>query len=260
MRVFSKISPILPICAVFLLSSPLCWAKERVKNSHRDHQVKLAAELTDVAYSGAGDIRVALLRFSLIFVNQGQDDVILFRTSRIDKGEFARNTRELAKGELEADVMPHRLVDGSELFENLAPVFSDAPDFEQFVILKHHEQYRTTAEFAVSITTGPVPPNRKILGQGKHVIRILVSNWPFSEEAGKKLQDRWKATGTLFTGSVRSSPLSIELSVPHQQLKSAPSAYQNNGVCAREDSPRSPFAPSRPLHLQSSVGPATTKD
>jgi hypothetical protein len=79
-----------------------------------------------------------------------------------------------------------------------------------YVILKPGESFE--AEDSVFMFVGSDSKSKnKYLGASRYVLRVAVSTWPESSDLAKRLREKWKDIGTLWTWDVTSSPMDFEV-------------------------------------------------
>lgn len=82
----------------------------------------------------------------------------------------------------------------------------------RFTIIPPGSTYDLAGVVAVPVRLKAAASIPGTVPSGNHVMTVEVSSWPFSLDAGKKLQGKWVNIGFLYYGATQSEP--FEVSIP----------------------------------------------
>jgi hypothetical protein len=139
-----------------------------------------------------------IMNLRLIYTNTGERPLILQKGSDlIEYITVSRSLQDLAVKKYEVDMSVSWYSSGSGDVLERGTVPSS-----QFVLLRPGEKYGTEGEVRII-------DYARFLGEGEHVLQIVVPTWTGTREQAERLQRKWERTGVLWFKNSFSEPMAF---------------------------------------------------
>jgi hypothetical protein len=225
-----------------LISTCRCHAQSglpRTISGKSSPAMKLAASVDSIKYcEGDDDVYTAHLQLRFQYTNLSSGNTILYKTKtpiEITSAIIGRSVNDLEGRQFETTIQYDQFVEPQDI-----PSESLEPDQTQFVVVYPNKSSELAGEVAVAVRRRPNKSLPGTIASGNHVMIVDVVDWPFTLDAGQRLQRRWAKVGVLSYAAMESEPFEFSIA-------SAPSLQE----CSKQT--QHPPASGRSLRTQARI-------
>ncbi|HEY0730756.1 MAG TPA: hypothetical protein VGD38_21905 [Pyrinomonadaceae bacterium] len=175
-------------------------------------ELQLKTEVVGATFCESDYLR---LQLRLRYFNSGKQAVILSRYSNTIWTYFISKTfKDAQRKKYEQEYSPTQSLIGES-----APVDTEEPNAQEFVILSPGGSYEVTAQAHLPFLHDGKDDDPSLLRPGTHVLEIRAGTWPGKQDVATKLRERWRAHGYLWTESIMSQPMTFTIAESPQVVK-----------------------------------------
>jgi hypothetical protein len=187
------------------LACPIAQIRGQSKfSTNLTPQLQLTTEVIDAKFCESDYLR---LQLRLRYFNSGDQPVILYRQSTTIMTYFISKTIDQAEAEkyVQKYSPMQRAVGPSDIVD------SEKPNEQTFVILKPATSYSITTQGDFPFIFDGKSKDSNLLHPGRYILQIRVSTWSEQQDLTKRLRERWRTHGYLWTRSVVSRPMTFTI-------------------------------------------------
>lgn len=172
-----------------------------------DDSLKLSAEIVGRKFcAGSEGVDFLHLRLRLRYMNGGREKIILYKGSNLffqvvvsQGGDAPRGVSRYELKTTSASFMTRE----SEKVDTRAPT-------KDFVTLRPGGIYESEVSVSLPVARAGAARGVGAIGEGEHVLRLVVSTWYESKALGERLRERWRRVGKLWTDAVVTTPVKFD--------------------------------------------------